>query len=73
MYEKDVNPEVESTPQPGGIPWKFIIPSLIGISLFLIPFPYDGQWLVGIGLMAEFIQNTAAPFLVELLVIVLAI
>lgn len=73
MYKDDVNPEANTASQPKGIPWKFIIPSLIGVSLFLIPFPYGDQWLVGIGVMAEFIQNTAAPFLVELLVIVLAI
>lgn len=73
MYKDDVNPEVSSASYPKGIPWKFIIPSLIGVLLFLVPFPYGDQWLVGIGIMAEFIQNGAAPFLVELLVIVLAI
>lgn len=73
MYEDDLNQEVNSSSYPRGIPWKFIIPSLIGILLFLVPFPYGGEWLVGIGVMAEFIQNTAAPFLVELLVIVLVI
>ncbi|PTL38392.1 YjiH family protein [Alkalicoccus saliphilus] len=33
---------------------KFIIPSLFGLLLFLVPVPYAGQWTIGVGILAEF-------------------
>lgn len=63
----------KNAPSPKGIPWKFIIPSMIGILLFLIPVPINGEWLVGIGIMAEYLQNLLSPILVEMILIVLVI
>lgn len=57
----------------GGVPWKFIIPSLIGVILFLIPIPVGDEWLVGIGIMAEFIQESLSPVLVEMILTVLVL
>lgn len=59
--------------KPPKFSWKFLLPSLIGVLLFLIPFPVDGEWLIGIAIMAEFLQTTMEPVLVELLVIVLVL
>ncbi|MBM7095753.1 MULTISPECIES: YjiH family protein [Alteribacter] len=33
---------------------KFIIPSLFGLLLFLVPVPFTGQWTIGVGILAEF-------------------
>ncbi|WP_339671857.1 YjiH family protein [Dasania marina] len=37
---------------------KFIIPSFIGVSLFLIPIEYNGKMTVALGLMAELLQSS---------------
>ena len=41
----------------------FIIPSLIGILLFLVPVPFNGKMTIGVGILAESIQTALAPFL----------
>lgn len=61
-----------TTNKPPGLPWKFIIPSLIGVLLFLLPMPIGGEWLVGIAVIAEYLQNLLEPIIVEILVVVLA-
>ncbi|WP_096440640.1 YjiH family protein [Alteribacter populi] len=33
---------------------KFLIPSLFGLFLFLVPVPFMGQWTIGVGILAEF-------------------
>ncbi|WP_273852847.1 YjiH family protein [Guptibacillus spartinae] len=41
----------------------FMIPSLIGILLFLVPVPFNGKMTIGVGILAESIQTALAPFL----------
>ncbi|GAJ97992.1 LOW QUALITY PROTEIN: predicted arginine uptake transporter [Geomicrobium sp. JCM 19055] len=50
---------------------KFLIPTIIGAFLFLIPLPIDGQWLVLIAVLANSVQSLLEPIIVELLVAVL--
>ncbi|MEW9501931.1 YjiH family protein [Jeotgalibacillus marinus] len=42
---------------------KFLIPSLAGLLLFLIPVPFQGKWTIGIGILAESVQNVFNPSL----------
>ncbi|MGA9287189.1 MAG: YjiH family protein [Anaerobacillus sp.] len=41
----------------------FLIPSLIGILLFLVPVPFNGKITIGVGILAESIQLKLAPIL----------
>ncbi|WP_232620932.1 YjiH family protein [Virgibacillus salexigens] len=43
--------------------WKSFIVSLTGLFLFLVPIPYQGQWTIGIGIIAEFLQNKFEVYL----------
>ncbi|WP_438502708.1 YjiH family protein [Alteribacter natronophilus] len=52
---------------------KFIIPSMIGILLFLIPISIDGTITIGLGLMADALQQAAGPYLVPGLTAVLVL
>ncbi|KGP71951.1 YjiH family protein [Pontibacillus yanchengensis] len=36
---------------------KFLIPSLIGILLFLVPIPFQGKITIGVGILAESVQG----------------
>ncbi|MFC0525557.1 YjiH family protein [Pontibacillus salicampi] len=37
--------------------WKFLLPSLLGILLFLVPIPFQGKITIGVGIFAEYIQG----------------
>ncbi|SEA86307.1 nucleoside recognition GATE domain-containing membrane protein YjiH [Thalassobacillus cyri] len=41
----------------------FIVPSLLGVLLFLFPIPYGGKITIGVGVMAETIQAILEPIL----------
>lgn len=51
----------------------FLIPSIIGAFLFLIPVPFgeDGQWTVIIAILASQLQAITSGFIVQLLVAIL--
>lgn len=38
--------------------WKFLIPSLFGILLFLFPISYQGEVTIGVGILASFLLST---------------
>nr|WP_245920841.1 YjiH family protein [Melghirimyces profundicolus] len=42
---------------------KFLLPSLLGIILFLTPVYYQGKWTIGVGILAESIQGLAQDYL----------
>ncbi|MFC5711225.1 YjiH family protein [Thalassorhabdus alkalitolerans] len=42
---------------------KSLLVSIISLMLFLIPVPYNGQWTIGIGILAEALQNYFASAL----------
>lgn len=50
---------------------KFIIPSLIGIFLFLTPLPYEGKFTVAIGIMIDWIEGLLGNYLPAIAVIII--
>ncbi|WP_270182678.1 YjiH family protein [Alkalihalobacillus sp. CinArs1] len=51
----------------------FLIPSLIGVLLFLVPVPFNGKITIGVGIMAESIQAGLEPVLPGLMTAVLVV
>lgn len=51
--------------------WKFIIPSLIGALLFLVPVKYDGQVTIGVGILASYLQSTFGEWIPAFILILL--
>ncbi|WP_028782504.1 YjiH family protein [Thalassobacillus devorans] len=53
--------EIHQTNKDKAFPWtsfnKFLIPSFIGILLFLIPIPFQGKVTIGVGILAESVQG----------------
>ncbi|SKC40670.1 YjiH family protein [Maledivibacter halophilus] len=41
---------------------KFLIPSLIGIALFLLPIPYNGAISTPVGVISEWLANVSKPY-----------
>lgn len=52
---------------------KFLIPSMIGIFLFLIPIPYNDSFSVPIGLVSDELQNILGDFLLYVVVAITSI
>ncbi|MDO6763799.1 YjiH family protein [Agarivorans sp. 1_MG-2023] len=47
-------PTASSTsPQKNVAAWKFVIPSLLGIFLFMLPLPYDGSYTIPVAILAK--------------------
>ncbi|MEO2267286.1 YjiH family protein [Pseudoalteromonas sp. YIC-656] len=51
----------------------FIIPSLIGVFLFMIPIPWDGQIKITVAILADMLRQSVAPFSNTLLLIIISI
>jgi len=51
--------------------WKFIIPSLIGALLFLVPVKYDGQVTIGVGILASYLQTAFGEWLPAFILLLL--
>lgn len=51
--------------------WKFIIPSLIGALLFLVPVSYNGQITIGVGILASFLLSTFGEWIPGFILILL--
>ncbi|RLJ90520.1 YjiH family protein [Planococcus citreus] len=51
--------------------WKFIIPSLIGALLFLVPVSYDGQITIGVGILASFLLSTFGEWIPGFILVLL--
>lgn len=52
---------------------KFIVPSIIGIILFMIPIKYDGSWTICVKILADFIGGAIGSILPILCVIIVTI
>lgn len=52
---------------------KFIIPSIIGILLFMIPVKYDGSWTICVKILADFIGGAIGGVLPLLCVIIVTV
>ena len=51
----------------------FIIPSVVGILLFMIPIPVDGSWTITVKVIADVIGNALGGFLPVLCVIIVTV
>jgi nucleoside recognition membrane protein YjiH len=56
---------------PSSATWKFIIPSVIGALLFLVPIRYEGQVTIVIGILASFLQSTFGEWIPAFVVLLL--
>ncbi|NBG87178.1 YjiH family protein [Isachenkonia alkalipeptolytica] len=52
---------------------KFALPSLIGLILFVIPLPYDGNFTIGVGRMADLFRESFGDMLPALMVAVVSL
>lgn len=52
---------------------KFIVPSVIGILLFMIPVKYNGDWTICVKILADFIGGAIGGVLPILCVIIVTI
>ncbi|MDO4395616.1 MAG: YjiH family protein [Clostridia bacterium] len=52
---------------------KFLLPSIIGIILFMIPVKYDGSWTICVKILADFIGSAIGGILPLLCVIIVTI
>ena len=39
---------------------KFLVPSIVGIVLFMIPVKFDGSWTIAVKILADMIGNAIA-------------
>ncbi|QUW23194.1 YjiH family protein [Sporosarcina sp. Marseille-Q4063] len=53
--------------------WKFIIPSLLGVLIFLVPIKVDGEITIGIGVLASSLLTTFENQIPAFLVIMLGV
>lgn len=52
---------------------NFLIPSIIGIIIFMIPVKYDGEWTIIVKIFADFIAKTIGDYLPALCTIIITI
>ena len=52
---------------------KFLIPSLLGAALFLIPMKIDGKFVLGVSLLCDVIQKWMTPIVDQLSILVLGV
>ncbi|MCM3756535.1 YjiH family protein [Sporosarcina aquimarina] len=53
--------------------WKFLIPSLIGISLFLVPIKMNGEVTIGVGVLASMLLKGAGDYIPHFILILLGV
>ncbi|MCA1055863.1 YjiH family protein [Rossellomorea aquimaris] len=53
--------------------WKFILPSLIGALLFLVPIKFDGQVTIGVGIFASLLNGLISEFIPVLIIMILGL
>ncbi len=56
-----------------GLMAKFLIPSIIGIILFMIPVKYNGDWTVCVKILADIIGGALGGFLPILCVAIITV
>ncbi|MDG5473237.1 YjiH family protein [Jeotgalibacillus sp. ET6] len=53
--------------------WKFLIPSLIGALLFLVPVRYNGEITIGVGILASSIQSAFGDWIPAFILVLLGL
>lgn len=51
----------------------FLVPSLLGVLLFIVPVKYDGEWIVSIALLANLMADAIAPIAPWIMLVILLI
>ncbi|MCI6012569.1 MAG: hypothetical protein MRZ97_07220 [Firmicutes bacterium] len=52
---------------------RFVIPSILGLFLFIIPLPYKGDFSIGVGMMASETKAAIGQYLPCFMMIVIVI
>ncbi|WP_039042055.1 YjiH family protein [Sporosarcina sp. ZBG7A] len=60
----------ESTSSKSAV-WKFLVPSLIGILLFLVPIKMNGEVTIGVGVLASMLLKGAGDYIPHFILILL--
>lgn len=53
--------------------WKFLIPSLIGVLLFLVPIKVNGEVTIGVGVFATFLLDGAGQYIPHFILVLLVL
>ncbi|MBD7907312.1 YjiH family protein [Sporosarcina gallistercoris] len=53
--------------------WKFLIPSLIGVLLFLVPIKVNGEVTIGVGVLASFLLESAGDYIPHFILVLLTV
>ncbi|MFC3038761.1 YjiH family protein [Virgibacillus xinjiangensis] len=53
--------------------WKFLLPSLIGVLLFLVPIKVDGEFTIGVGILASSLQGAFGEAIPAFIVLLLGV
>lgn len=62
-------PPAMTTKTPNTVPaWKFILPSMLGIFLFMLPLPYDGSYTIPVAILAKALVSALADSALWLIV-----
>ncbi|MFH0266316.1 YjiH family protein, partial [Vibrio rumoiensis] len=66
------NAKVEKTTYPVKTYLTFIIPSLIGLFLFMAPLSYQGSYTIPVAILAKSLQATISGSIIEVITMVIA-
>jgi nucleoside recognition membrane protein YjiH len=53
--------------------YKFLIPSLLGLFLFIIPFPYKDSFNLGMAIISDFLETIFEPYIGIIIITVICI
>jgi nucleoside recognition membrane protein YjiH len=56
-----------------GAYWKFILPSLLGALLFLVPIKFNGEVTIGVGIFASLLNGLFGGFIPALIIMILGL
>jgi nucleoside recognition membrane protein YjiH len=56
-----------------GAYWKFILPSLLGALLFLVPIKFNGEVTIGVGIFASLLNGLIGGFIPALIIMILGL
>ena len=65
--------DVEAAKRRSRLMRRFLVPSIIGILLFMLPFPLQGTWTIMVKVIADLIGSALGGTLVWLCVAVLTV
>ncbi|WP_096437784.1 YjiH family protein [Alteribacter populi] len=63
----------QTNPDTSSAIWKFLLPSLVGIGLFMIPIPIDGEVTIPVAILASLLEEALATVLPAILTIIISV